>query len=755
MKPVDFYITLTVSLIGIAYPILLQVISRLDEKYDSENIISLFDKEWEGRSFKIALIVTLLLIVVWSLELKPILSIEPLDFIIVNSANILVAISAICLGTIFFFYVRKILIYYTPTKFVPYLIEKHKNSVNDYRHFEALSDILILSIAKHNRNISLTLSEFFYTAFKKERERFSNEPVVYPDIFYSTVYKAIEELAILKEKKNSPLEYRTAGSIWLLGELQGYEVSAKTYSWLWRNLLRSIHYNQDDMVMYHWETAHQYYSYSIPYIYESYNHSSATFEVDNKAAIDKRIGERQKFIEFHYALGGLLINQEKYDCLRRIFSYTNSQPPKYELLPESMTEIFEFYYKVRDPYENRYSWISSTYPFPKQSGIQSDDFVKKWIASYMALLLLRQYTIQPYMIYMRPLDNPRFPQSQTEIKEWINGIDFFKKLLLEHLNNKELLSKLNLDFITTDWCTAHGKIYPTDFIDNLKTELERLYRVNAETMRLSQEKVNLFKNSTTTIINSSLDELMVISNSDEMVDGEFNKWYVNGRCTFQDKDAFVDHPEIHHMDFDTFLATVISNDIKRGVETTFQLKKSKSYILKPQNIFDAIDRLSVDNEFLIIGFNLNIEFYISHLRIRNLTNDSYNGIDLVLFDGTDKRNGFVYIIKKSDLPKLSTKEILEDIVRKYSLEKISEKYELLSSVIDMNATTDEVFNTDRGDKSDAELRKSVLLNIYITLEIMWKKNAKVIQLVEYSEFRQNGLLNSLSDVTPFEIKEGK
>ena len=52
MTGIDFYIYIVISLLGVAYPLLLQVISRLDEKYSSENIVELFDKELEGKTFK-------------------------------------------------------------------------------------------------------------------------------------------------------------------------------------------------------------------------------------------------------------------------------------------------------------------------------------------------------------------------------------------------------------------------------------------------------------------------------------------------------------------------------------------------------------------------------------------------------------------------------------------------------------------------------------------------------------------------------
>jgi hypothetical protein len=128
MTNMDAYINTVIALLGVAYPLLLQVIGRLDEKYSSDKIVELFDQEWESKAFPYTLYSSLIFIVIWSLNLPPLIKIDGFDFFIENSASILVATSAILLVVFFFFFVRKILIYYTQTKFIPYLIQKHEEN---------------------------------------------------------------------------------------------------------------------------------------------------------------------------------------------------------------------------------------------------------------------------------------------------------------------------------------------------------------------------------------------------------------------------------------------------------------------------------------------------------------------------------------------------------------------------------------------------------------------------------------------------
>lgn len=618
----------------------------------------------------------------------------------------------------------------------------------DLKYFTVLSDLLMKSIRSQQTNVTITLSDFFYTAFRKVRDQFTNEPVVYPEVYYELVYKAIEELAILKEKRNYLLEHRTSGEIWLLGELQGKEISETTYKWMWRNLLLAIRYQQDDLIVNHWETCHQYYVFSLEHIYLEYEHSEDTLKVSNQEAVNKRNTERQRFIEFHYALGGLLTYKERYACIKRLFNYTQSEPPKYELLPESMLEIFKFYFDVNDPYERKYSWISSIYPFPDLSGLNADYVIKKWIMSYMAILFLRQYTIIPYLITMKPLDFPPFPNTQAEIKQWINGLDFFKKLVSEHLQNSDLLKNLNLDFITLEWCQQNKKPYPISFLDTLKAKLENAYHINALILPISIEKVLQFENSTKSIIEATIEKLQLINNSKTIQDDNSDKWYLNGQRMLQDKDAFSENPEAHHIEFDSFLASVVSKSLNDGICEIFFRKKSESFLLKSEDFFKAVDKLAIDDSFVIVNFGIDLDYFITELKINQLSKDKYKNINIYSFNSSKIIRDSLFILKKVDLPNISTQNIDKNIITKYSLKKISNTINLYSSIIDLNLASEEIFNENKQNKSEDELRKSVLMSIIISIELRWKKNIDVVQLKLYSEFFQKGITNKLEDIKP-------
>ena len=126
MDNISICVSFIATILGIAYPILFEVVSRLDEKYSSRAILELFRNEWENNFFIIALKISLVSILLWILKLRPLVKIQGLNYLINHSAEYLLIISTIILIICFFYFVRKILIYYTPTRFLPYLINRHR-----------------------------------------------------------------------------------------------------------------------------------------------------------------------------------------------------------------------------------------------------------------------------------------------------------------------------------------------------------------------------------------------------------------------------------------------------------------------------------------------------------------------------------------------------------------------------------------------------------------------------------------------------
>ena len=80
MDVISICVLFIVAILGIAYPILFQVVAGLDEKYSSILILNLFNGEKVKKYFNIFLFTSLISIIIWIFRQPPRIEIEGLKF---------------------------------------------------------------------------------------------------------------------------------------------------------------------------------------------------------------------------------------------------------------------------------------------------------------------------------------------------------------------------------------------------------------------------------------------------------------------------------------------------------------------------------------------------------------------------------------------------------------------------------------------------------------------------------------------------
>src|SRR5690606_3419996 len=129
------YFTLCVTfislLLGIAYPILIQITS--EDKYSSEAILDLFETSNKKRFFTINLITSLVLVFLGYLKLPPLfsLNVEWIDYLFSNSAKILLLIFSVLLIINFFRLINLIQTFYRTTRLIDFLGKQRKKVIEE------------------------------------------------------------------------------------------------------------------------------------------------------------------------------------------------------------------------------------------------------------------------------------------------------------------------------------------------------------------------------------------------------------------------------------------------------------------------------------------------------------------------------------------------------------------------------------------------------------------------------------------------
>ena len=741
MSIVDLCIYFVIGLVSVAYPILLQVIATLDEKYASIVIVELFKKEKEYRCFRILLVACLCLIGIYALSNLS-LTLNELPGLLRGVAYALLLATAL-LVTTFLLFISKILTYYTPARIVTYFISKKADQ--KYLYFNALGDILFFAIDKKQDGIARLIHEYYYKAFAAHRKAHPNEPVVYPDAYYTLVYNIVSRLAPVKNAAFTFLEHRTVGGIWLIGELKDVEISEATYTWLWRLLTVAVRFERDDMVMLFWANAHQHLIYHLQRVTADYENRDGQPHIKNAAAVARRDAERERLLEFTHALGGMLLFRNRLECIRRTFRYTSSTPPSYDLLPVHMTQVFQRYFQFLDPYQERFPFITTRYWFPDTEGIGSEDLVKIWACKYAALLLLRQYSIVKYYVYIEPLQLPQLPQKKTERRIWIDRLDHFKALVEAAYADTTLLEQTGLGFLNDTWLRLQKKTGPADLIEQVKQAVTRAYERTEAEQELSNAEVDKLKEATIRIIDHAYRPYgQLFSNP---IRRNFEGFQAMGIRTLFDKSAFADDQEADYGNHHTILAESAADNIAELVAGNFFIRVNQLYHVSEDDLFPAVDRLAPDPaQYVLINIGYDLEFWISAGKIPGLTATGYHGIPLYTLPGRMPERR-LYIVRRSELPYLFSRKPAASEVKKHGLQPIGD-HDLYFSIIDLYrhpGLRAEWLKT--GELTPDELDKKVQIYIVSNAILRWRKGTGLIALnIAYPYMPGHNELTPLNEI---------
>jgi hypothetical protein len=745
----EILIPMIIALFAISLPLLLQTISRIDDKYSSTKLTEVFYKDWKSITLIILQILALISVIAWIYRQPRNVDWGFLNIWIDYSALLFIGLSTLLLVVWLFVFVYLIKLFYNPSQLLEYLIKKHNraNSASKIQYFLAISDILYFSIQKANEKLARRLIEFFYNIFGAARQNKEGSIIIYPPEYYDTLFEA-NELLCLRKKKTISYYNNSALLDLLIDSYQKTKISEETYTAIWVCLRQALEYQREDIVMSYWGNAHQHFDLFMQQTNEERNEK---FEITNTEEISKRDFERKRFLEFHYALGGLLFYQKKWILLKRIMSFTNQTPPKYVLVPETMIEAINIFMSVKEPLHNPF-YYESHYSFPDISGINKGDIIIMWIRKYCAVLFLRQYTLHDYYYGRTVLELPNVPSTLKEMREWKEELEELKIFVEELITDKIPLNEIGLGHLTNEWFIINEKQRPSDLIDTLINKTNVKYEETKITQPVSESKKEDFKNQTKEIILKTINLYSDIENINEIED-DSKSFFINGVYQLMEKAGFAENQDISYMNSNSIVAQSVASKIHFKLTSTFSFFIDKKFILKPEDIFLAIDRLGLNlADYFLISFGLHLPYYKEILKVANLNKVQnvyyYNSLKIISLDTYvhDTVRNSIILINKNDLPKLKFNTIKAEEFKRYELEELDKRTHLAASIIDLNTRKD--LRDEISQKSKDDITKNVLACISLDLEIVWKKSSKCFQIKPFDQFLDRGNPVDLIDIEP-------
>ncbi len=539
------------------------------------------------------------------------------------------------------------------------------------------------------------------------------------------------------------IEHRAVSGVWLLGEdFEDIAISEETYSWLWRNMYTIC--DKPRLVKMFWANSSQYFDFRLQS--EIADYASGEVIITNLEQVEKRSEERKRFLEFHYALGGLLLYKKQFKTINYIFEYSQSQPPEYPLLPETTTEIFQWFEYFGNEFKHR-TPIDFRYYFPELDNLGNRRQVNFWICSYIAVLFLRQYSLHQYYTFQNFTTQPTLPDDVLELSSWLDSASFFERCLNNLLSNKELIAGLEFEKIIE---TKGEEI--ASFTNNLKKAIKDKIgqqKLNAE---LSEEKIQNFYSKSNEIISKAFEVYKpIFAPKDEEHSKSKLKSTVNGERTIMSKSAFTDK-DIPHLNYDTvFAGAIATNNIKRLIPNAFLIARTKRYLLNKENILVALSKIiSNNNDVIIVGVNIGYQTkeILDASKFKNI---------LIQIPSTEYHSqDTLFVLRRKDLPAIEHKDLKKDEKTELQLKCINEELKLYASIIDINkeenkAIKDKWNLENEPDNQDLKVQLAI---VFLSI-IYWKNERDIIQINIASEYREQGIQNDINDVVPISIAEDK
>ena len=795
-------IPMIIAILAIALPMLIQTISRIEDKYNSTKLIVAFKKEPIYRTFWIVLFCAILSFICWVLQMPRLADFGIFNKIIDNSAFLFITASTIFLiiSTLRLF--GLILTYYQTEKLLIRLTSKYKRPKKNNRkplkktidfitkyydllkqkittvsqkiitwykskqtnktskqtlYFEAVSSLLFFSIQKADESLSRRLLEFLFDCFISFRVDKKNEIIEYPQEYYNAVFEAN---GLLCMQKRRPISYFNDSTLFALfiDEYQGTKFSPTTYQFLWKLIVQSLYYDRDDFIFSYWKKAHQLFNLFLKPMDKKFNED---WEVINKDEIKERELERNEFLEFHYAIGGYLMFLGKYKLLKKVIDWTNQTPPKYVLVPETMHEVISKYMEIaqKGEYLNPV-YFEQKYPFPEVSGVSANETIRMWIKRYISILFLRQYTLHSYYTYSRPLEMPSAPKELGEQKRWDDELDILKSFINEYLSDSDILHQLKYDKLSDEkWFADNNKETPETLIDKFKSRIKEEFIKIKDEQGIDPDKEKEFQEKTKSILKSTLDKNTKLFKQAPHSDG-YKSFYISGRYELMDKAGFAANQEIGYLNSDSIVAQGVAIELGNLMLNGFALMKRVRYVLNDVDVFLAIDKLDINSEeYILLAIGLNLEYY-KRLGVSKLENTNgdwvYNGLEIV--DVNNSMNDLVshslFILRKTDLPNAIQHEVPKETKEKYNLEELDSENHIYGKILDLHDPNNKHIREEVSMESEeSNLSQKVVVCVDLRTEIRYKIDTKCVQLKPFRQFIDRGLVNKLSDIKKFDEDE--
>ncbi|WP_455088769.1 hypothetical protein [Porphyromonas endodontalis] len=739
------------ALFGLSYPLVIGCIEKIDSKFGSTKLSERFQGECSYKWFKRVLVINLAMAVLFPFLMEWCADAHAKIIMGVQvGGTISMIISALCLF-------RKIISYYNITELQKGILDDYKtavkkqNKVKEEEYFiqwiDLSGELLKSADDKLVQSVYEILSEYVERAYKIG----SNKALEFDPYYYNSISRINE---FLSKGEARPISVNNTNSILSFLIWKDSVVSDTSYRYLWRNLRIQMFYDKDEWIMKYWESASQKIRLFMNTTYISpYNKKG---ELDTKKMEEIKKKQREEFLEFHIMLCSMLLQQKKYELLEQVLSFTQTEPPSYPLVPSTFSEIVGIFNRINYNISINPTYYESRYQMPKIHGI-TEGKIAGAANCYLALLAYRIYAIRWDYGYGSVLNTGALPNTLSELATLSNNLDIFKYWLGRIRHDQELLQVVGIRTLA-EGNEDKAQIYavkPDLLVSNMQDEIDEKMENLKITSPLNDEKVASEQTELTENIQRAM---MPYADLLEKRFEQEEYYNLNSSISISFLNtAFWGNSDVNHFGTARSMFSYILENFRHLFASAFFAKHSNTdYRLSSEDLFEAIDKLALNEQHYIIAFGIYFDYYIG--TVEGLEKESahkytYNKIRILSLDcSTEYFSQMLYIMKYKDRPFLDFPAPSEEEQKKRHLEEKDKSYGLWLSIKKISEHPDlltEPIKAQLGDKAD---QHSLFTAIWRPRLFFKDEKYPMVSIKVKYRLTDEGNYDSVDKVKPFPSK---
>ena len=657
-------ISIFAALMGMAYPLILQAIQRIDEMYNSSKLAAYFQKQWFFLLFSRLLLLSIPISII-----APFLLYYYRDFSWMMVLSAVHAIIVFALAISAFILFKYILMTTNPSKFLKYLIYKLNSS---HPPLTEIFQILKYASDKEDDELFNDAAGSIHIYLLEYRKNKINENA-------SEIWKMLREL--LKQhsiRDNHFFSNRNLIDLYFFSPKVQIFLSEDEYIYIWQTVDAVVHADNESWVYNYWTYANQYY----------------IFTLDHYSENDEGLKLQQKrFKEQHFMIGALLTYNHKYKLLKRLMYFSNALPPTYDLVPSSfdiiILQLKSLIEKKEMPIEltKRYLMIGAP------QDVSSDGFILSYAYRYASLLLIRLFTVNDWNItYSNPMDLPEISSDYTV--EDLNA----EVYMMNRLKNNTSSWFEEMDAIKQT--IGEGLVVVDDvlnlcdeYIEKCKEQIEALNN----SMEVDPKKREYLKSH---LLSALKDYPLTLPTLNDNNKEEYKKQNFKNSIKYQiDKEILKVGTNVNASNLPDVLIEYLNRQVYKAYNLLFLIQSSvRNVRIAYKDIKRVLDVIGVNENFAVLSLGVYLGNYEA---IYGKEDDekfvdmdgyrTYKGCNIYSIPSTQQS---IVVMQKSDIPFVKKEELEDDD----ELDLIDEKEFFYSNINRINDLSEEVqyLIVDRG-----------------------------------------------------------